>query len=148
MLIKKIYLENIRSYVNQKIDFNNGVVVLSGDIGSGKSSVLLAIEFALFGLNEVGSSLLRKGSDEGSVELTFDVNNKEYTVKRFLKKKSDGIRQTNGYLITEHSKKDLTPIELKQTIITILGYPQESLFRFQLLLFSENPPYKPECFQC
>lgn len=133
MILKSIKLENIRSYVNQKIDFNNGVVVLSGDIGSGKSSVLLAVEFALFGINESGSGLLRKGADEGSVELTFEVNSNEYTIKRTLKRKSEGIRQTNGYLTTPNAKKDLTPVELKQAIITLLGYPQESLNKKSLI---------------
>ena len=133
MIIKSIKLENIRSYKNQKIDFNNGVVVLSGDIGSGKSSILLAIEFALFGFSESGSNLLRKGNDEGSVELQFEVNNQKYTIKRFLKKKSDGIRQTNGYIIKNDMKIDMTPIELKQAIITILGYPQESLNKKSLI---------------
>lgn len=133
MLINSIRLENIRSYKNQKIEFRNGVVVLSGDIGSGKTSILLAIEFALFGLNESGSSLLRKGCDEGSVELSFELNNSKYTIKRFLKKKSEGIRQINGYLIKNDTKIEMTPIELKQTIITILGYPQESLNKKSLI---------------
>ncbi|MEK6886883.1 MAG: AAA family ATPase [Nanoarchaeota archaeon] len=133
MILKSVILNNIRSYKNQKINFNNGIMVLSGDIGSGKSSVLLAIEFALFGINESGSGLLRKGTDEGSVELTFELNSHEYTIKRVLKRKSDGVRQTNGYLVTEHSKKDLTPIELKQAIITLLGYPQESLNKKSLI---------------
>jgi len=133
MILKSVKLENIRSYVNQKIDFKNGVMVLSGDIGSGKSSILLAVEFALFGISDSGSGLLRKGTDEGSVELTFEVNNNEYTVKRILKRKSEGIRQTNGFLITPHAKKDLTPVELKQAIITLLGYPQESLNKKSLI---------------
>ena len=50
MIIKKITLKNIRSYENQVIDFPDGSTLLSGDIGSGKTSILLGIEFALFGL--------------------------------------------------------------------------------------------------
>src|SRR3989344_1370343 len=133
MIIKSVTLNNIRSHVRQKIDFNKGITVLSGDIGSGKSSVLLAVEFALFGISDSGSGLLRKGTDEGSVELTFEVNNNEYTIKRILKRKSDGVRQTNGYFITPNAKKDLTPVELKQAVITLLGYPQESLNKKSLI---------------
>ena len=133
MIIKSVTLNNIRSHVRQKIDFNKGITVLSGDIGSGKSSVLLAVEFALFGISDSGSGLLRKGTDEGSVELAFEVNNNEYTIKRVLKRKSDGVRQTNGYFITPNAKKDLTPVELKQAVITLLGYPQESLNKKSLI---------------
>jgi len=43
MEIKKVYLENIRSYKEAEIEFPAGRVLLSGDIGSGKSSVLLAV---------------------------------------------------------------------------------------------------------
>ena len=133
MIIKSITLNNIRSYVNQRIYFNNGVIVLSGDIGSGKTTVLLALEFALFGIYDSGDYLLRKGENEGSVELSFLLNNQEYTIKRFLKRKSDGVRQLNGYVITNNVKKDLTPIELKQFIISLLGYPQESLNKKSLI---------------
>ncbi|MCX8194387.1 MAG: AAA family ATPase, partial [Candidatus Pacearchaeota archaeon] len=50
MLIKRIRLHNIRSYLDEEIKLPAGKVLLSGDIGSGKSTILLAIEFALFGL--------------------------------------------------------------------------------------------------
>ena len=49
MFFESIKLENIRSYTNEEIKFSNGALLLAGDIGSGKSTVLLAIEFALFG---------------------------------------------------------------------------------------------------
>ncbi len=127
MLIKEVVLNNIRSYVSQKISFNNDIVVLSGDIGSGKSTILLAVEFALFGITDSAGSLLRKGANEGSVELRFEVNNKEYTVKRFLKRKSEGVRQENTYIIHNEIKKEMTPTELKHFVVGLLGYPQESL---------------------
>ena len=50
MRIRKIKLENIRSYQNEEVTFPSGSTLLSGDIGSGKTSILLGIEFALFGL--------------------------------------------------------------------------------------------------
>jgi len=62
MKIKKIILNNIRSYEDQEVNFPDGSVLLSGDIGSGKTSILLGIEFALFGLQpgQKGASILRK----------------------------------------------------------------------------------------
>ena len=71
MLLKSIKLENIRSYLNQSVSFPAGSVLLSGDVGSGKSSILLAIEFALFGVRRKhldGNSLLRHGKNTGSVQ--------------------------------------------------------------------------------
>ena len=71
MIIKKIRLENIRSYKSIEIDFPSGSLILSGDIGSGKTSILLAIEFALFGLQpgQRGAGLLREGEKKGKVYL-------------------------------------------------------------------------------
>ena len=49
MIITSIEISNVRSYESCHIDFDSGTTLLIGDIGSGKSSVLMAIEFALFG---------------------------------------------------------------------------------------------------
>ena len=46
MIIKQIELENIRSFKSVKINLQKGINFFSGDIGSGKSSILMAIEFA------------------------------------------------------------------------------------------------------
>ncbi len=37
----------IRSYVDETIEFTDSSILLTGDIGCGKSTVLLAAEFAL-----------------------------------------------------------------------------------------------------
>jgi exonuclease SbcC len=132
MLLRRLKLYHIRSYTDTIIDFPAGSLLLSGDIGSGKSTLLLAIEFALFGLSKPdlpGEALLRKGSINGSVELEFTLKSgtetKEISIKRNLKKDKDSIKQTNGYIIINEVKKELTPVELKAEIISLLGYPEE-----------------------
>ncbi|MFC1801266.1 AAA family ATPase [Nanoarchaeota archaeon] len=128
MIIQSLRLKNIRSYTDQTIDFPEGSVLLSGDIGSGKSSILLAIEFALFGtdLDRLsGNALLRKGTNEGMVELKFKLNNQEITVQRNLKKGKTTISQTAGCIVTNGIKKDGMPVELKHQLIEALGYPAE-----------------------
>jgi exonuclease SbcC len=125
MLIKRVKIHNIRSYSEEEFFFPEGSTLLSGDIGSGKSSILLAIEFALFGAtNEISAdSLLRKGKNQGFVELDFEIEGKEFKIKRTLRKSSDKTIQTSGYLISDNIKKELTPTEMKNEIIMILGYP-------------------------
>ena len=78
MIIKSLELNNIRSYKYQEIEFLEGSTLLSGDIGAGKTSILLGIEFALFGLQpgQRGSSLLRNGETQGSVIIEFEVDDK------------------------------------------------------------------------
>ena len=84
MLIKSIKLHNIRSYESAEINFPSGSVLLAGDIGAGKSTILLAIEFAIFGAKKgelPAYTLLRHGKKEGSVELRMQIDGKEIMIK-------------------------------------------------------------------
>jgi exonuclease SbcC len=126
MIIRKIVLENIRSYEYQEIEFKEGSTLLSGDIGSGKTSVLLAIEFALFGLQpgQRGAALLRNGKSEGGVKIFFEVDGKEIAVERTLKK-GKTISQETCAIIMEGERKEISVTELKGKILDILKYPSE-----------------------
>jgi DNA repair protein SbcC/Rad50 len=138
MQIQSVKLENIRSYVSETISFDSGATLLSGDIGCGKSTILLAIEFALFGLKKgelSGAGLLRKGANEGAVELKFKIEEKSYHVKRTLKKNSNSIGQGSGYIIENGLKQELTPVELKTKIISLLGYPKELVTKSASLIY-------------
>ena len=48
-MIKSIYLENWKTHLESKLDFKKGANILLGIIGSGKSSVVDAICYALYG---------------------------------------------------------------------------------------------------
>ncbi|MEE9525381.1 MAG: hypothetical protein V3V78_02125 [Candidatus Woesearchaeota archaeon] len=138
MLLKSVKLENIRSYLNQEVNFGDGSTLLSGDIGCGKSSILLAVEFALFGImgkRLSGESLLRNGKNEGSVELKFEVKDKEYLIKRKVKRTKDKIGQVAGYIIKEGIKKEATAVELKTEILNLIGYPKELVSKTKNLVY-------------
>ena len=146
MLLKQITLKNIRSYIEETIIFPEGSCVLSGDIGSGKSTILFAVEFALFGASRTdlsAESLLRKGATQGSAELTFVLEGQEIIIKRGLKKEKESIKQTAGYIINNDIKKELTPLELKAEIITLLGYPEEFLTKTKNYIY-QYTVYTPQ----
>jgi exonuclease SbcC len=103
MIIKSIELENIRSYKKETISFDTGINFLSGDIGSGKSTILLAIEFAFFGFKKgdiEGFELLRKGESKGSIKLVLEDKSKVFEIFRSVKKQksTDMISQEIGYV--------------------------------------------------
>lgn len=138
MILRNIKLSNIRSYVSQGIDFPDGSLLFSGDIGAGKSTILLAIEFALFGIMRgdiSGENLLRHGSKEGSVELRFEVDDHEVLVKRNLKAAKDGVKQESGFVVVDGKKVEATPVELKTRIIELLGYPKELVSKSKSLVY-------------
>lgn len=138
MQLTRLELKNIRSYSHAKIDFPTGIVMLSGDIGTGKSTILLAIEFALFGLlrGELsGNALLRNGTQQGSTELSFEINGNNYTIKRTLARTKKSVEQEAGYLLVNGIKQDATATELKSKILEILGYPAELLTKSKNMVY-------------
>ncbi|MDP4012325.1 MAG: SMC family ATPase [Candidatus Nanoarchaeia archaeon] len=137
MKLNKIKLNNIRSYVEQEINFPSGTVLLGGDIGSGKSSILLAIDFALFGLRLgelTGSSLLRNGADKGHVELDFEVGGKNIIIKRSLKR-GKTVNQDEGFISVDGEMRNATATELKQKILELFNYPPELLKKSKSLVY-------------
>ena len=138
MLLRSIKLKNIRSYLDQEIQFPEGTVLLSGDIGTGKSTILLSIEFALFGIlrgDLSGSSLLRNGSEKGSVELEFEINGQKIIVHRKLKRSKNTVEQEAGFIIKNNMRKDATPQELKTEILELIGYPKSMLTKSKSLIY-------------
>ncbi len=138
MIIDSLELKNIRSYENETIKFPKSSFLILGDIGSGKTSLLLAIEFAIFGLRRgelAGSGLLRHGKKQGSVRLSFSIGNKKITIKRTLKKTSSGIQQDSGYIVIDGKKTEGSALELKSKIFHLLGYPEEMVSKSKSLIY-------------
>ena len=138
MFLESIKLENIRSYTALGLDFPRGSLLLAGDIGSGKSTILLATEFALFGTKKKElstTSLLRNGKAKGSVELKFNIDGKTITIKRTLKRTKDDIKQESGYIIIDGRKKELMPTELRAEVFEILGYPKALVSRTKDMIY-------------
>jgi exonuclease SbcC len=95
MKIEIVQLENIRSHVKSTVPFARGFNCLVGGLGCGKSSILYAIDFALFG-DPLGRSydyLLREDADNGKVTVQFVQNGKSYKISRGLKRRGKGIGQ-------------------------------------------------------
>ncbi len=138
MLLKSLKLRNIRSYIDESITFPPGIVLLAGDIGAGKSTILLAIEFAFFGLlrGELsGASLLRNGAREGTVELSFELNGNDYTIGRALKRSKTSVEQEAGFVIESGLRRELTAVELKSWALQLLGYPADLLTKSKSMIY-------------
>jgi len=134
MIIRKIKLVNIRSYENAEIEFPYGSVLLSGDIGTGKTSVLLAIEFALFGLQpgQKGASLLRNGEKEGLVSLELEIDGRIIVIERTLKR-GKSVSQEFASISIDNEKKELSVTELKNLVLSLINYPSEFAKKTNLL---------------
>ena len=122
MRVKSLHLENIRSHSETTIPFVNGFNCLVGGLGRGKSSVLYAIDFVLFGdpLSRSYEYLLREGADVGKVTAIFVHGGKTYTLQRALRRHGKGVSQDmeqlkfceNGKLIAS-AKNEAVAEQLK-----------------------------------
>ncbi len=138
MILKSLRLRNIRSYTDQVISFPIGSTLLAGDIGSGKSSILHSVEFALFGARRdsiSGEALLRKGENDGEVELNLDLDGRDVTIKRRLRRQRGVVAQDSGFIQVGSSRTEGTATELKSRVLDLLGYPGELVTKSKSLIY-------------
>jgi len=83
-MITSVEMGDFLSHQDTKLEFDNGVTVFVGHNGAGKSSVIDAITFALFGSHTRKSNkgLIKRGSTQGFSKITFSVNGKKYQAER------------------------------------------------------------------
>lgn len=88
-MINSIELGNFLSHSDTKLNFEKGVTVFVGHNGSGKSSIIDAITFALFGQHTRKSNkgLIRRGQNQGFAKINFSINNIEYQATRIIDSK-------------------------------------------------------------
>jgi len=143
LIILGVKLHNIRSYKDATIVFPpRGITTVYGDIGSGKTTILMAISYALFGTQTGGGDyfaryaypkpedLLRSGYSYGYVRLALLHQGKYIVVERRVKKTGGSIGDDGGWIkvyTIEDSKLKLvksrpgTAGELKRLVIDELG---------------------------
>ncbi|MGQ0606685.1 MAG: AAA family ATPase [Candidatus Nitrosotenuis sp.] len=83
-MITTIELGNFISHSETKLNFEDGVTVFVGHNGAGKSSIIDAITFGLFGehTRKSNKSLIRRGTSQAYVKVRFLAMNKTYEVTR------------------------------------------------------------------
>jgi exonuclease SbcC len=133
MKIEIVQLENIRSHVKSTVPFTGGFNCLVGGLGTGKSSVLYAVDFALFG-EPTGRSfeyLLREGADSAQVTVQFSQNGRTYKLVRGLKRRGKGIGQDFEALKLFENEKLLASMKtdaITEQFKAITGFDRD-LFR-------------------
>jgi exonuclease SbcC len=120
--LESLQLENIRSHVKTVVQFGDGFNCLVGGLGQGKSTVLYAFDFVLFG-DPLGRSydyLLREGAEEGKVTAVFVQDDRNYKIHRALHRRGKGISQDIDQLkfyrdgrLVAGTKNDAVAEELK-----------------------------------
>ncbi|MCX8158318.1 MAG: SMC family ATPase [Candidatus Diapherotrites archaeon] len=141
-MINKIYLENWKCHCKTELTFSKGTNVIIGVMGAGKTSIMDAICFCLYGtfpalsskkvtLDDLITSKPNK-ADYAILKLDFDYNERSYCVERKIKRKgaSEANLYESGKLIFGPKPKDVNA-----KIEEILGVSYEL---FVLAVYSEQ----------
>jgi DNA repair protein SbcC/Rad50 len=90
-MITSVELGNFLSHSSTKLNFEEGVTVFIGQNGAGKSSIIDAITFALFGQHSRKSNkgLIRRGTNQGYSKVNFSINGKSYEAIRMIDSKGN-----------------------------------------------------------
>ncbi|WP_338727962.1 DNA double-strand break repair ATPase Rad50 [Haladaptatus sp. DJG-WS-42] len=103
MKFEQIRLENFKCYDDADLGLEHGVTVIHGVNGSGKSSLLEACFFALYGPGGFDRSLdefITIGAEEAAVELWFAHAGVEYRIERRIKLRGERAQTTACVLDT------------------------------------------------
>ncbi len=156
-----VRLRNIRSYVDKTIVFPpSGTTVIYGDNGTGKTSILLGINYALFGLprGQKGSDLfigfvspykddlLRAGASSAMVKVLVDHRGKLVLIERRLNGDRGGkitiLSYADGMLRVE-SSSNYSSEDLTEKILEVLGLREDPRKGRNTYIFS-NVMYVPQ----
>jgi len=90
-MITAVELGNFLSHSDTTLEFDNGVTVFVGNNGAGKSSIIDAITFALFGQHTRKSNkgLIKRGTNHAFAKVTFNLNGKQYRAERKIDTKGE-----------------------------------------------------------
>ncbi|MDL1968712.1 MAG: SMC family ATPase, partial [Deltaproteobacteria bacterium] len=132
MQILSISLKNIKSHSDKELHFFNGINVLSGDNGVGKSTIFEAIGYALFGVDArdfVGNieRFITIGAKKGEIAVTFVTDDGEtYRASRSVGAGSKWLlaREIGGsFDVEEHAGAPETESRIKELLGLDSGRP-------------------------
>ncbi len=105
-MIERLVLKDFKSHVHSDIKFFPGLNIFLGEVGAGKTSILEAVSFALFGryaANVKKKELIRRGAEAAEVQLVFSAKSGKYKVTRKVHPKK--TQQAKLWIFTDGNWK-------------------------------------------
>jgi exonuclease SbcC len=129
-VIERVKLVNFLSHANTEIELGEGLTVFIGRNGAGKSSVIDAITYALYGQHTRGKkgTHVRDGANRGKVELELRLSGRKYEIVREFDGRGElraaTIRE-DGRLLVTGEKRDESRVS--KVVSSILGLNYERM---------------------
>ena len=80
-MITHISIRNFATIENIEVDFEDGLNIITGETGSGKSVVIEAVSLALG--SRADSSYVRTGKDKAVIQLVASLDGEEYIREKY-----------------------------------------------------------------
>jgi len=114
-MLVELHIENLAIIDQLRVDFKEGLNVLTGETGAGKSIILNALNLILG--DRIKDDIIRSHEEEGVVEALFDISAKP-TVRQWLGEK--GIEAEDTLVIKRViSRKDKTKLYINGQLATL-----------------------------
>ena len=97
-MIKHISIKNFAIIENTEVDFEDGLNIITGETGAGKSIVIEAVSLALG--SRADTSSVRTGADKAVVQLAGDLDGEEIVITREVSASGKNLCRLNGEIVT------------------------------------------------
>jgi exonuclease SbcC len=145
MKILSLRMENVRSHKESFIEFSDKITVVWGKTGSGKSTILMAIYYALFGSSDLSNAeIMRRGAKKMVIELKILQSGNEYEIVRGLKRVNDSIIIDSDNLKVLKNGVQLNALnranDINSLVYEMLGFGKDSKASqmFQVLSYTKQ----------
>ncbi len=108
-MLEYLRIRDLALIDDTELDFSDGMNVLTGETGAGKTFILKAIQFLLG--EKLNADMVRKGKEKAQVEAIFYLGETEYTIRRELIAETGRSRFfLNGNVSSQDAIKELRPL--------------------------------------
>jgi DNA repair exonuclease SbcCD ATPase subunit len=122
--LARLQLQNIGTFVQADVVLRDGVTIIAGDIGVGKTMLLRGLTAALIGADRgQAAALLRWGTDKGRMAITLEHDGKPLGISRALNRDGATVNQ-NEVLVNDGKPRIMSPtVAHAKLFAKLLGFP-------------------------
>ena len=97
-MIRHLNIKNFATIKNAEIDFHDGLNIITGETGAGKSIAIEAVSLALG--SRADTAFVRSGEKKALIQMIAEYDGEEYIITREISSSGKNICKINGEIVT------------------------------------------------